>query len=71
VDDTRHLDLTPLQPPYQLGKDGKNRWVFAFNVASWKEPTTRVVPVNRLRSEPLTLLEPLQHPVPPRQHRQR
>lgn len=32
----RYLDLEPLQPPYELGRDENERWVFGFNLRIWK-----------------------------------
>lgn len=33
----RYLAWDALQPPYSLGQDRNGRYVFAFNVESWKE----------------------------------
>lgn len=36
---TRYQRLLPLQPPYELARDGKERIVIAFNVEAMKELT--------------------------------
>lgn len=38
VNGTKYLRLFPLQPPYRLEKDAKDRLVYAFNVFGEKEP---------------------------------
>lgn len=36
----RYLDLTARQPPFPLGKDMNNRWVFSVNFDAQKELST-------------------------------
>jgi hypothetical protein len=40
VNNTRYLDLEPLQPPFALEQDKNSRWVFAMNLAAMKERST-------------------------------
>lgn len=40
VNSTRYLNIGPVQPPFPLGKDDNNRWVFVVNFDVMKERTS-------------------------------